>query len=528
MPSPWAILICLALGAYVYRRRTAHGAGQLFALVVAIGLWSIAQTIGSLVDSLDASVLAAKLEYPGIAAAPVLWFLFAVVYSGRAERLRGPTHVLLWAVPALTVALTATNGSHGWIWSELELVRRGALTSLAVEHGPYFVFHAVYSYSLILTATGILAWSLAHVGQRRAQFAAVLGAPAVVGAANLYYLSPLYPVGWFDLTAFAFSLAAAVLCLSLLHHGFSDLRPIARHAVVETIADAVFVLDRQGNIADLNPAATAVLGENGGTPIGLPFVELLDAPVLGGSQLEDGGEVRDLPLRRSGEERTYDVRISLLQDQRLEPAGRVLVFRDTTARLQTERGLKETTASLEQANRELERLANTDTLTGLSNRRHFTSTLESELRRALRHNRPLSLIILDLDRFKQVNDQHGHAVGDRVLVRAARAVQEVVRDVDLVGRIGGEEFAVLVPETDLEGAFRLAERIRAGIAANGERDSRGSPLHVTASLGVASLGLAGSDADSLLLAADDALYAAKKNGRNRAERATIQHTPLAE
>ncbi len=518
LPSVAALFLALAGATYARTRPEVAGSGALVALLLAIAAWSIAQTFEVSLTSASGKIWAAKLQYPGIASAPVLWLMFGLQYSGRGGWLSGLTRTLVWTPALLSVAVVLTNDSHGLMWSALALVTGDAYVALSVEHGPYFVFHVVYSYCLVAAGTALLAWTLAQAGRRWRQLAAVLAAPALVAGANLLYLSPFYPAQWLDLTPLAFAVAGCVLCWGLLRPGRLDRRPIARSDVVDRIPDAVFVLDDRGRILDLNPAAASVLGEHAGSPVGRPFAELLDAPVLGGPQLESGGEVRDLPLRRSGEERTYDVRISLLKGAR-RSVGRVLVFRETTDRRRIEQGLREASASLELANRELERLANTDTLTGLSNRRHFTATLEAELRRALRHERPLSLIVLDLDRFKQVNDQHGHAMGDRVLVSSARAIEDVVREVDLVGRLGGEEFAVLVPETDLSGAFRLAERIRANIAASGVVDSRGEPLRVTASLGVAALGVSGSDADSLLLAADDALYRAKANGRNRAERA---------
>ncbi len=517
LPSLAAVILSLAGAHYARGRPQVSGSGTLYALLLALAVWSAAHIAEVSLTSASAMVWAAKLQYPAIAATPVLWLIFALKYSGRDHWLRGITRPLVWTPALLSVAVVLTNERHGLMWSSLALVEGESYVALSIEYGPYFAFHVVYSYCLMAAGAAVLGWRLAQVG-RWQHFAAVLLAPGLGAAVNLLYLSPLYPAQWLDLTPFALALGTSVLCWSLLHPTSPDQRPIARSDVVDRIGDAVFVLDDKGCILDLNPAGAAILGDHGDSPIGRPFAELLDAPVLGGPQLESGGEVRDLPLRHSGEERTYDVRISMLQGGR-RTRGRVLVFRETTDRRRIEQGLREASASLELANRELERLANTDTLTGLSNRRHFTSTLEAELRRALRHERPLSLIVLDLDRFKQVNDRFGHGMGDRVLVSAARAIEEVVREVDLVGRLGGEEFAVLVPETDLNGAFRLAERIRAGIAAAGVPDPRGQALRVTASLGVATLGVSGSDADTLLLAADNALYEAKGNGRNRVERA---------
>ncbi len=162
----------------------------------------------------------------------------------------------------------------------------------------------------------------------------------------------------------------------------------------------------------------------------------------------------------------------------------------------------------------LEKQAHTDPLTGLANRRHFFEVAEAELARSRRYEAPLSLLMLDIDHFKEVNDAHGHRAGDRVLQQLARSCLEVLRTVDVVGRVGGEEFAILLPETDVDGAVEVAERLRAAIAAVGIPREEGVPLRVTVSIGVSTLA-GNANLDTLMSQADDALYDAKHRGRNR-------------
>jgi len=163
----------------------------------------------------------------------------------------------------------------------------------------------------------------------------------------------------------------------------------------------------------------------------------------------------------------------------------------------------------------LDHMSKTDGLTGVANRRHFLELLERELARTQRYGATLSCVMIDLDHFKEVNDRHGHLVGDQVLVAVAEALQRSIRDSDVVARYGGEEFVLLLPSTDVTGARELAERCRQVIAGT-QVAGRHGLLSVTASMGVASLP-AGSpgDLDRLLSAADDALYRAKDAGRDR-------------
>jgi diguanylate cyclase (GGDEF)-like protein len=162
----------------------------------------------------------------------------------------------------------------------------------------------------------------------------------------------------------------------------------------------------------------------------------------------------------------------------------------------------------------VEREALVDPLTELANRRALEETLHAEVARAARFGGELCLVITDLDSFKSVNDRWGHPVGDLVLREFARTLRETVREIDVAGRWGGEEFALILPGTDAAGGAALAERARTAIATRDIRSPEGDRMAVTASFGVASFA-EGSDIDALVLAADDALYRAKRAGKNR-------------
>ena len=168
--------------------------------------------------------------------------------------------------------------------------------------------------------------------------------------------------------------------------------------------------------------------------------------------------------------------------------------------------------------RAVEQQAITDDLTGLANRRRFRESLGLEVSRAERFGGSLALVLADLDDFKRVNDLYGHQVGDDVLRRFADLMRESVREFDLAVRYGGEEFAVLVPETDPEGGAHLAERLAEALRGTRFTSRIGESFSVTASFGVAAFPEAGS-AEQLMLAADRALYRAKKEGKNRVIRA---------
>jgi diguanylate cyclase (GGDEF)-like protein len=162
----------------------------------------------------------------------------------------------------------------------------------------------------------------------------------------------------------------------------------------------------------------------------------------------------------------------------------------------------------------VQRQAITDDLTGLVNRRRFIEALDAEIERARRFGAALTIVLADLDNFKQVNDEFGHHGGDVVLRAFADLIRSHVRDVDVSGRIGGEEFAILLPDTDAAGAARVAERMRSSLNEVAIPLSEGATIHVASSFGVAELARDQSG-DDLLRAADAALYRAKDEGKNR-------------
>jgi diguanylate cyclase (GGDEF)-like protein len=231
------------------------------------------------------------------------------------------------------------------------------------------------------------------------------------------------------------------------------------------------------------------------------------------------------------EARVGDV-VAMAHPMRVEAAGRVVgvlaVAREGASYAEADRDLLQYLAgqaavSIENVSlhETVQRQAVTDELTGLFNHRHLQEVLAAEVERTRRFDQQLGLIMLDIDDFKRVNDSHGHLQGDLVLREVARVLRETAREIDIPARYGGEEMAVVLPQTDMQGAFRFAERVRRRI----ERLDlplldRSGTLHITASLGVAAIpGSAAPTKDALVGAADAALYRAKREGKNRTERA---------
>jgi diguanylate cyclase (GGDEF)-like protein len=290
----------------------------------------------------------------------------------------------------------------------------------------------------------------------------------------------------------------------------SDELEVLRNAL-DNITDGVLLLDAHLNAQFLNRKVRDYLGLSEQQAAAHPAY----AELLAGSRLPD---IRSVPAdqreafvtarveaMRKAEVTQRDTQLDDGRHIRIHctatpNGGRMLMFADITDLIHN--------ADL------LEKLATIDSMTGLSNRRHFLSLAEAEWARFQRYQRPLSMLMLDIDHFKSVNDRYGHAVGDDAIISVAHAAVQAKRGPDVVGRLGGEEFAILLPETDAAQAAVVAERIRQNVEQQ-SLSTHNVRFGVTISVGIATASTDMSGIEALLRKADEALYEAKSAGRNR-------------
>lgn len=262
--------------------------------------------------------------------------------------------------------------------------------------------------------------------------------------------------------------------------------------VIETATEGMIVTDVAGKVVLVNPAAVELLGRSAEEIVAAGFFEIV----------EDRGFIEEClrlghPQDFDYRQRSLEIHAAVIRTGAGQVVGSVALVRDVTEarRLQDE----------------LRRLATTDALTGLYNRRFLDATLHTEYNRAVRSHSPLAVIMFDIDHFKRFNDTHGHELGDRVLQMVARCLRELVRPFDYPCRYGGEEFVVILPGMSAEEAAKLAERLRLKVA-----QTVVDGLNVHISLGVAGYpAIQVAVAQELIEAADAALYRAKEGGRNR-------------
>ncbi|MHB0916947.1 MAG: sensor domain-containing diguanylate cyclase [Thiobacillus sp.] len=298
---------------------------------------------------------------------------------------------------------------------------------------------------------------------------------------------------------------------------------------IATVAqDAIIMMNNDGRIAYWNPAAERIFGHRREEALGkdlhafLGAARYLEAYEKAHERFSVTGEgvvvgkTREIEaVRKDGAAFPVELSISAL---RLGGKwGAVGILRDITERKQMEAQLNASLAEKERLVQSLNELATRDGLTGLYNHRTFYTLIGDELARAQRFERPVSLLLLDVDHFKRVNDTYGHLAGDAALRGLGELLGREARAVDRVCRYGGEEIAVILPETDPAAAARFAERLRAAVEAQ-VFGADSEPIRMTVSIGVASWPVHADGAEALVAAADTAMYTAKQDGRNRVVR----------
>lgn len=275
----------------------------------------------------------------------------------------------------------------------------------------------------------------------------------------------------------------------------------------DSLQDVYYRTNAQGVVQHVGPGVRRVLGyephEIEGRTAESYYPHSTDRDAFKAAILADG-EVSDFPgqmVRRDGQVIDISISSHALYDHAGNFAGVEGIYRDVTQRKNLER--------------ELQRLATTDMLTGIANRRAFLETAESAYAHSCRSGEPLTLLMLDLDHFKAINDRYGHLEGDRALVAFAQAVKSQLRASDAVGRLGGEEFGVLLPLTTLAEGLEAAHRILQSVRALQLSDDTGQAYRITTSLGVGAFRQSDRSLRDMLDRADQALYLAKHRGRDQ-------------
>jgi len=506
--------VILLAGAYrIWNLGFTRGERPFAFLLIACAFYSTAYAMEISSTDLDMILFWIKVEYLGIAFIPALIILFTLHYTGKAKEFSRLSLAALFVIPVITLILVFSIEHHSLVYQDMYLDTKGPFPVLGFTRGVWYWVHVLYILLGMLFSNLLLLqlWLNTNPTHRK-QISIVLSGSLIPWLGLIFYITRIIP--WYiDLMPFFISISGFVIAWGLARHGLFELIPIARSKIFEELPDGALIVDPKMRILDFNYAAQHYLQLEPGDIGKLINTALGHLPELVESINSNSGKAElDLKFEKEVEkgEKTKQVwlRFDIISLQTVEAAidGKMLIIRDITERKQFEE--------------KLYYLSTTDELTGLNNRRYFIQAAADELEKAKRYQKYFTLILIDIDHFKTVNDNFGHTGGDEVLKFLGSLLRDRLRKADIAARLGGEEFGIILSETDLDQAYILAEQIRKKISSS-PVNYEGENIYFTISAGVASSSSDTNSIEDLLRTADQALYQAKEKGRNM----TIKNKP---
>ncbi|MGB4571696.1 MAG: diguanylate cyclase [Rectinemataceae bacterium] len=441
-----------------------------------------------------------RFEHFGIQPLPAFWLMFTMCIMGRRKAVT-PRSAALLLLPALIFFIASqTLGGRNLMHPNARLASGDAFSLFLYDRG-WVIYLVTIFQSLYLAASSALCilGFVRGIPVPKSQAAIYCVGSFLPWLSSLAYNFGLVPYNA-DPTPIVLSISIGLFAVGFLKIGILDIAPLARDVIFENTPDGALVVDRQGRITDSNLSMRSILPGLDGAEMGVPAREMLAgrSALIDILNSEPPGDIEFLVDTKS-DSRVFHVTSAALNSRSGKDQGKLLTFHDVT--------------EMKDLQLRLEYMAAHDDLTGLYNRRYLDDAAFREVEHVKRYGGNFSLIMLDLDHFKFVNDTYGHAAGDAALVAVANACRASLRICDIVGRFGGEEILILLPEAALDASLVVAEKLRAAIEALSVR-YEGKDIRLTASFGVADMNAKRTTYKDLLIAADRALYRAKEAGRN--------------
>jgi len=440
-----------------------------------------------------------RLEYLVLPFIPVFTLFMCMEYVGVKWNRR--LYYFFVGLPLLTILVHYTNDFHHFYYKSMSMDTSGSFPVLSLEGGPWFYVHSFFLYACVL---GSIALLLAQFRKGRAsrfkwQIATMTAGLFVPVLGSVLYLTDLSPNG-IDLGPISMSISfifhgAAIVSLQMF-----SVAPIAREKVFDSMEEGVLVLNQNNVIVDFNPMMQKMVPKIS-RAIGKSVTDILkDSQDL--LEIITKGEKQDYKQDTVNGDIHYQIKFTQLL-HRKKHLGQIITFVDVTDRIRLQDKLKA--------------IASIDGLTEVYNRTFFLQKTEELLENENLNS--MAIIMFDVDHFKKVNDTYGHKTGDIILKQVVKLAKKHIRKFDIIGRYGGEEFMICLPDTARQDAVHIAEKIRREIETS-QVEVDGKEIIVTLSLGVSSVAVQENEGtnskliEALMHEADMALYTSKKNGRN--------------
>lgn len=487
---------------YAKNRIEISGASVFIGMCASVAIFTFGYTMELLSVTKEQALWWNGFQYLGI---PLIYYFgmaIALKYTGRDAFFKSRWTIWGLALPVLIIwGLRYSNGYHQMFYSATAMVKFGDLSILHLEKGPLHVLSMLYlGFCASISVIVFTLYKLTQDSGDKKIWVVLLAIllPSMGAVLNATNLAPF----GLDFSALTITIGTYLLMINLFRYRLFDWKPIQREQVFHFAQEGILIIDRSNRVIDFNEAALSIFPEL--TVEELPLALSSLSPQF--LELLISGTGVEFSVFKPEGMMFYSASMTPLSGRNKHYSGALILLTDIT--------------NLVSAKLQLEKASLTDVLTGADNRRAIYQKLRHENQLFNRYDREYALLMLDIDYFKRINDTYGHLAGDYILQCLVERVRQLVRGTDSVGRFGGEEFIVLLPETTKDQAIILAERIRAYIEED-LYEFEQNQIKMTVSIGVSScrdlLSIDENETDSLLKIADEALYEAKRNGRNKVQ-----------
>jgi diguanylate cyclase (GGDEF)-like protein len=483
-----------------WKQRSNTGTSELIAACVFMLIWASCSFIEILVTQVDQKIFWRNVTQIGVFYTPPACLLFAAVYSGYSKLLNRPFIALIYGIQTINILLVMTDEWHHMIRKSIEVIHHTNYDTVVVN--TTFLAKILISINFIYLAAALIMLIIFAIKTSNKMRKQVLITTAGMSIAVIYAILKVVSNERFGMImpiSGIFAVVCITMLLGVLKYDFLMVVPIARKEVFDILDEGIIIASPKGEVIDANKAALRVFADTKNVVDTKNYASLdriIEEKYSEWHNLLKQCHAEKIYLSQQLDHKTfyYECNTYVVDNNKKRTIGTISLIRDITE---------------QRTNHELlKNKAERDGLTGVYNRLTFIELTKEEIKNT---QNDVSLIFIDIDNFKEINDSYGHIAGDAVLKELCICLENSLFDEAIIGRIGGEEFAVFVSRTDIFNALRTAENLRINVEQN-DFNFPGKILHVTISIGVASG--KGLTFDQLYQKADRMLYLAKESGKN--------------
>lgn len=514
------IMVVLCAAYAMAKGRT--GQARVFAVTcVLIGIYLFGYLLELNSSTMEQMLFWGHVQYFGLPFYPSTWLVLAIHANSKEH-----THIKYWQlscilfIPFLAFLVRQTNSFHHLFYSSAEIFVSQGNKMLLLHKGPLYISYIIYL-GILLVLSVFLFTRASLINRRTAKVNFLMIAASIIPFIGLLLIIVNPKGSYLDFTALLLPISVALIALALFRFDFLNIKGLARDAIFEQSQDVMILLDKKLRIRDFNVQAQNLFTELSPSAFNQPIEKVLNGyPAVIKTIHTD--EQHILRKMISGQDLYFESRRLSIQNNQGDLVGHLISLMNITEK--------------RQAQENLNRLASTDGLTGLFNRTHFMMLADMSFAQAQRTKQNHTIGVMDLDHFKEINDTYGHAAGDMVLENIGQLLRESFRNADISGRLGGDEFIVLLTGVDIRQASMAAERFREKVFESSVLYEQ-QTIKATISVGLADITESDDNLNDVIKRADLAVYQAKYSGRNRivtlaaidqiVKQTTLAKTPIA-